>query len=47
MLEEHDTSGWDVLKALKQNEELAHIPIIISSALEEREKEWRSAQIVI
>ncbi|NNU95289.1 ATP-binding protein [Anoxybacillus sp. EFIL] len=38
MLEEHDTSGWDVLKALKQNEELAHIPIIISSALEEREK---------
>lgn len=38
MLEEHDASGWDVLKALKQNEELAHIPIIISSALEEREK---------
>ncbi|KIQ94247.1 Aerobic respiration control sensor protein ArcB [Anoxybacillus thermarum] len=38
MLEEHDVSGWDVLKELKQNEELAHIPIIISSALEEREK---------
>ncbi|MBB6175985.1 signal transduction histidine kinase/ActR/RegA family two-component response regulator [Anoxybacillus tengchongensis] len=38
MLEEHDASGWDVLKALKQNEQLSDIPIIISSALEEREK---------
>ncbi|MCG6179145.1 response regulator, partial [Anoxybacillus sp. LAT_35] len=38
MLEEQDTSGWDVLKALKQNEQLSDIPIIISSALEEREK---------
>ncbi|MBW7651057.1 ATP-binding protein [Anoxybacillus sp. ST4] len=38
MLEEHNASGWDVLKQLKENDELAHIPIIISSALEEREK---------
>ncbi len=31
-------SGWDVLEALKANEELCDIPIIISSALDEKEK---------
>jgi signal transduction histidine kinase/CheY-like chemotaxis protein len=37
MLEE-EMSGWDVLEALKSDEELSDIPIIISSALDEKEK---------
>lgn len=38
MLEEGSMTGWDVLKEIKENEELASIPIIVSSALEEKEK---------
>jgi signal transduction histidine kinase/CHASE3 domain sensor protein/ActR/RegA family two-component response regulator len=38
MLEENDLSGWDILQKIKQSPELASIPIVISSALEEKEK---------
>ncbi|PFA67451.1 histidine kinase [Bacillus sp. AFS015802] len=31
-------SGWDVLEKMKSDQHLAHIPIIISSALDEKEK---------
>jgi signal transduction histidine kinase/CheY-like chemotaxis protein/CHASE3 domain sensor protein len=35
---EGSMTGWDVLETLKANEELCNIPIIISSALDEKEK---------
>ncbi|ANB61245.1 ATP-binding protein [Anoxybacteroides amylolyticum] len=38
MLEEEELSGWDVLKKMKTDKELANIPIVVSSALEEKEK---------
>lgn len=38
MLEEGEMSGWDVLEKMKADKELASIPIVVSSALEEKEK---------
>ncbi|WP_243387325.1 ATP-binding protein [Bacillus kexueae] len=38
MLEEGGMSGWDILKKMKEDPAFTSIPIIISSALEEREK---------
>jgi len=38
MLEEGEMSGWDVLEKMKADKELSSIPIIVSSALEEKEK---------
>ncbi|NMH68972.1 response regulator [Bacillus sp. RO3] len=35
---EGSMSGWDVLEKMKADEALAHIPIIVSSALDEKEK---------
>lgn len=38
MLEEGEMSGWEVLEKMKADKELASIPIVVSSALEEKEK---------
>ncbi|MBM7702479.1 ATP-binding protein [Metabacillus iocasae] len=38
MLKEDEIDGWKILERVKQNKELATIPIFISSALDEREK---------
>ncbi|MFJ8236154.1 ATP-binding protein [Ureibacillus sp. NPDC094379] len=38
MLEERGLNGWDIIKQLKEIEELKSIPIFISSALDEKEK---------
>ncbi|MGE7218149.1 ATP-binding protein [Priestia koreensis] len=38
MLNEKDLTGWDVLTYLKQSSRLKDIPIVVSSALEEKEK---------
>ncbi|MCA1061299.1 response regulator [Rossellomorea aquimaris] len=35
---EGSMSGWDVLEEMKSNEALSHVPIIVSSALDEKEK---------
>ncbi|WP_211201328.1 ATP-binding protein [Bacillus sp. NTK074B] len=35
---EGSMSGWDVLEKMKSDEALSHVPIIISSALDEKEK---------
>ncbi len=38
MLEHSDIDGWNILEELKTNNELKHIPIFVSSALDEKEK---------
>jgi DNA-binding response OmpR family regulator len=38
MLGENKLDGWDVLRHLKENTETEKIPILISSALDERSK---------
>jgi CheY-like chemotaxis protein len=38
MLEEKGMNGWDIIKQLKEIDELKSIPIFISSALDEKEK---------
>lgn len=38
MLEEKGVNGWDIIKQLKEIDELKSIPIFISSALDEKEK---------
>ncbi len=38
MLEGKEMDGWDVLREIKQDDKTSHIPIFISSALEEKEK---------
>jgi CheY-like chemotaxis protein len=38
LLEDSEIDGWEIMKELKQNDRLKEIPIIISSALDEREK---------
>ncbi|WP_246944012.1 ATP-binding protein [Bacillus pinisoli] len=37
-LEDQDLDGWDVIRHMKQKEELGSIPIFISSALEEKSR---------
>ncbi|TDB53064.1 ATP-binding protein [Bacillus sp. CBEL-1] len=38
MLHEHEMNGWDILKMLKGDPTTEHIPIFISSALDEKNK---------
>jgi len=38
MLEEDDMNGWDMMKHLKQQQKTKDIPIVISTALDEKEK---------
>ncbi|MDT2047930.1 ATP-binding protein [Priestia flexa] len=38
MLHEHEMNGWDILKTLKGDPTTEHIPIFISSALDEKNK---------
>lgn len=38
MLHEHEMNGWDILKTLKDDPNTEHIPIFISSALDEKNK---------
>lgn len=38
MLEENDINGWDIMKHLKQRKGIKDIPIVISTALDEKEK---------
>jgi PAS domain S-box-containing protein len=38
LLEDSEIDGWGIMEELKQNDRLKEIPIIISSALDEREK---------
>lgn len=38
MLEDENLDGWEIMKCMKKSEKLKNIPIIISSALDEKEK---------
>lgn len=38
MLEDNEMDGWSLMKEMKQDSRLQHIPIIISSALDDKEK---------
>ncbi|WP_445486503.1 ATP-binding protein [Niallia sp. 03133] len=38
MLEEDDVNGWEIMKQLKKRQEIKDIPIVISTALDEKEK---------
>ncbi|PKG25383.1 ATP-binding protein [Niallia nealsonii] len=38
MLEEDDINGWNIMKRLKQRKETKDVPIVISTALDEKEK---------
>jgi len=38
LLEDEDTDGWKIMEVIKKSGRLQHIPIIISTALDEREK---------
>ena len=38
MLDKGDVDGWDIMRFIKDKKELKQIPVIISSALDERDK---------
>ena len=38
MLEEDEIDGWEIMKQLKNNEQLKNIPIFVSTALDEKEQ---------
>lgn len=38
MLEDNKMDGWDIMKAMKNSENMKNIPIVVSTALDEKEK---------